>query len=116
MIDESDLDAIGLSIFSFPTLSHFFVAPRSQQFVREATLEDLGASFLEIRQIILSSEELSSTLPTASSREESFGAIFGKLTRSQIEAEAHLPRQFDPNSDFWSWTWGPRSRSSKRSF
>jgi hypothetical protein len=90
VIDESDLDTVGLSIFSFPTLSHFFVAPRGQQFVREATLEDLGASLLEMRQIVLNSEELSSSLPAASSREEAFGAIFGKLTRSQIEAEAHL--------------------------
>jgi hypothetical protein len=90
VIDESDLETIGLSIFSFPTLSHFFVATRSQQFVREATFEDLGASLLEIRQMILSSKELSSSLPTASSREEAFGAMFGKLTRSQIEAEAHL--------------------------
>jgi len=92
VIDESDLETIGLSIFSFPTLSHFFVATRSQQFVREATFEDLGASLLEIRQMILGSEELSSSLPKASSREEAFGAMFGKLTKSQIEAEAHLPQ------------------------
>jgi len=93
VIDENDLATIGLSIFNFPTLSHFFVAPRDQQFVREGTFEDLGAHLLEMRQIILNSEELSSSLPTASSREEAFGAIFGKLTRSEIEAEAHLPQE-----------------------
>jgi hypothetical protein len=93
VIDENDLATIGLSIFSFPTLSHFFVAPRSQSFVREATLEDLGAHLLELRQIILDSDELSSLLPKASSREEAFGAIFGKMTRSQIEAEASFPKQ-----------------------
>ena len=93
VIDESDLATIDLSIFSFPTLSHFFVAPRSQSFVREATLEDLGAHLLELREMILDSGELSSLLPKASSREEAFGAIFGKMTRSQIEAEAALPQQ-----------------------
>jgi hypothetical protein len=93
VIDESDLATVGLSIFSFPTLSHFFVAPRSQSFVREATLEDLGAHLLELRQMILDSGELSSLLPKATSREEAFGAIFGKMTRSQIEAEAELPWQ-----------------------
>ena len=92
VIDENDLETIGLSIFSFPTLSHFFVDTRGQQFVREATFEDLGASSLEIREIVLGSEELSSSLPRASSREEAFGTIFGKLTKSQIEAEAHLPQ------------------------
>lgn len=93
VIDEDDLATIGLSIFSFPTLSHFFVAPGSQTFVREATLEDLGANLLEIRQTILDSGELTSLLPKASSREEAFGAMFGKMTRSQIEAEAALPQQ-----------------------
>ena len=93
IIDEDDLATIGLSIFSFPTLSHFFVATCSQTFVREATLEDIGANFLETRQIILDSDQLSSLMPKASSREEAFGAIFGKMTRSQIEAEAALSQQ-----------------------
>ena len=93
VVDENDLATIGLSIFSFPTLSHFFVAPSSHTFVREATLEDIGANYLETRQIILDSDQLTSLLPKASSREEAFGAIFGKMTRTQIEAEASLPQQ-----------------------
>ncbi len=84
VIDETDLETIGLSLYSFPTLSHFFVAPSYQASVREATTRDMCAEVLEIREMVENSE-LISLLPKASSYEEAIGALTGSMTRSQIE-------------------------------
>jgi len=84
VIDEMDLESIGLSLYSFPTLSHFFVAPGHQACVREATTRDMCAEVLEMREMVENSE-LIRLLPKASSYEEAMGALTGPMTRSQIE-------------------------------
>ena len=41
IIDEPALKTIGLTLYNFPTLSHFFVAPDQHGFVREVTVREL---------------------------------------------------------------------------
>lgn len=90
VVDEPGLAEIGLSLYNFPTISHFFAAPSQRSFVREATLREIASYFDATREIVLKSP-LRQYVPDASSPAEGLGDLVATRTRSQIERTASLP-------------------------
>jgi hypothetical protein len=68
LIDETDLASIGLTLYNFPTLSHFFVATREHKFVREATVRELREDVDFVHTLVLNSR-LAAYLPEGQGRE-----------------------------------------------
>jgi hypothetical protein len=91
ILDESDLAAIGLSLFHFPTLAQFYDAARSQAFVREASIEELRTGLENAHKAVASSalEELfpdengDFSLPA-------LHAVWGNKTSTAIQREAGI--------------------------
>lgn len=88
VIDESDLAKIGLTLYDFPTLGHFFVTER--RFVREATVRELIQSTGETIDIVRNSG-LTPCIPQGANPVESIAILINQMTRSQVETEASVP-------------------------
>src|SRR5260370_36433732 len=67
LIDETDLASIGLTLYNFPTLSHFFVAKREHKFVREATVRELREDVDFVHTLVLNNR-LAAYLPESRER------------------------------------------------
>ncbi len=89
VIDESDLAKIGLTLYNFPTIAHFFVAEK--KFVREATTLELAQCAQETFKVVLRSG-MTPYVPPGGDVIESIGTLVGQMTRSQVETEAEVSR------------------------
>jgi hypothetical protein len=93
IIDEGDLATIGLTLYNFPTLSHFFVAPKEQAFVREATVRELFDKANYIRTLVLSSRLVADVPEDKNCQEVSEQEALGfvnQMTPATVEKEAGL--------------------------
>jgi hypothetical protein len=92
IIDEPALGTIGLTLYNFPTLSHFFVAPNKHGFVREATVREL---LEEISYLHKLAGRLASLKNARSIGLEEISPLrmVGHMAPSQIEIEADLSEQ-----------------------
>jgi len=93
IVGEDDLATIGLTLYNFPTLSHFFVAPKKQAFVREATVQELIDKGDYIRALLLKSR-LAAYIPgdknyQEASEEEGLSLV-NQMTSTKVEEEAGL--------------------------
>lgn len=86
ILDEPALNSIGLSLYNFPTLSHFFVAPRKQAFLREVTVRELLEQVVRVRALV--SEPPFSELGLA--EDDPFTPAL-HMTPTQVEREAGIP-------------------------
>ncbi len=93
IIDESDLATIGLTLYNFPALSHFFVVPKKQNFVRTATAQELIAVCNKMRANILNSR-LVNYVPAgenpAEASDEEVLSFFNQMLPAKILEEAEL--------------------------
>jgi hypothetical protein len=92
VVDEPGLNSIGLSLYNFPTLSRFFVAPNKQDFVREATVREIELALASTRNRIRSSD-LAQLIPSQEADTDSFGAtdvLVSNMTPSGVSTEADL--------------------------
>jgi hypothetical protein len=90
LIDESDLARIGMSLYDFPTLSHFFVAPKRQSCVREATVRELEMMLTSLRQFICVSG-LSKYVPGGDPQnptDENIYDLVANMTPTQVKNQA----------------------------
>ena len=90
IIDEPALQTIGLSLYNFPTLSHFFVAPSEHGFVREATVRELDE---EIRYLNQTAGEIDAVKNSKLVDGVNVTPLHmvRSMTSSEIEAEAKKP-------------------------
>lgn len=93
IIDEDDLASIGLTFYNFPTLSHFFVAPRKQVFIREVTVRELFDETDHVKQLVRESR-LAAYVPETKCGEE-FSELdkltfVHQMTPTTLEKEAGL--------------------------
>jgi hypothetical protein len=95
IVDEADLGTIGLTLYNFPTLSHFFVSPRKQAFVREVTIRELLDKTDYLKNLVLNSR-LSAYVPEHD-HEEIGGratiAFVNQMTPSTLEKEAGFEQE-----------------------
>jgi hypothetical protein len=92
IIDEPALETIGLTLYNFPTLSHFFVAPNKHGFVREATVRELLEEISYLHKLAGRLASLKNPR-TIGLEEISPLRMVGQMAPSQIEVEADLSEQ-----------------------
>lgn len=92
IIDETDLETIGLTLYNFPTLSHFFVAPEKHAFVREVTVREMLDKTDYLKSIVLNSP-LTAYLAgngSAENSEQEAMTLVHNMTPSRLVKEAGL--------------------------
>jgi len=91
IIDEEGLETIGLTLYNFPTLSHFYVDPVKQAFVREATIRELLDKADHLKRLVLDSR-LAAYVPKhdfeGENSERDKIAFVNQMTLSTLEKEA----------------------------
>ena len=86
IIDEADLNQIGMTGYDFPCLSHFFVATDMHRFVREPRTHEVAGYLCEMYALLEDADSSEFRL------EEATFAIKHK-NRSQIEEEVQQPNE-----------------------
>jgi hypothetical protein len=95
IIDETALEAIGLTLYNFPTLSHFFVAPQKQAFVREVTMCELSDQADYLKSLVLNSQlaDYLAERDCDENSEREAVTLVHHMTPSTLEKEAGLEQE-----------------------
>lgn len=103
IVDENDLATIDLSLYNFPTLSHFFVAIEKHAFVREATTNELRNACSGISLLVRGSR-LGAYIPgdknCMDADDNDVFSLVNQMTPSAIEQEAGLDASNMPSERF----------------